>query len=361
MDFEPTDFEYFPPEELQKEAPTGFDSLVENALDFLKQALEEVKDSPKYSVIHFCAGIELLLKARLLHEHWSLVLLKPGETSKQNFETGKFESVTIWKCFERLENVCGEKLKEERECFSELAEHRNNVIHFFHPAYVKNPDAKVLEKIVIQQLRAGALLMRLLRHRWEEQFDTHSEAINELERSLRHQKQYLKAKYDLIKPRLKEFKAQGGKIWVCFLCDMNSAQVIADEPLVKKTRCLVCETSRNFIKIPCPVCKESNVDSEIDFDVASGTCEECDTTFGLDFLMSEFQEEGIAYCPECSFFDQHSVIQYGDEYFCLACGSEYKKVGTCDWCSEEVAGDTSDSYLIGCMMCSGYAGHHADD
>jgi hypothetical protein len=87
-------------------SPDGFDSLVANALDFLRRAIDEVKDHPKYSVIHFCAGIEQLLKARLLHEHWSLVVTKPGETSKQKFNSGEFESVTMKQCFERLEKVC---------------------------------------------------------------------------------------------------------------------------------------------------------------------------------------------------------------------------------------------------------------
>jgi hypothetical protein len=35
--------------------------------------------------------------------------------------------------------------------------------------------------------------------------------------------------------------------------------------------------------------------------------------------------------------------------------------GTCEWCSEDVAGDTSDSYLSGCMFCDGLIGHHKDD
>ena len=51
-----------------------FDSLVLNAFDFLERAVRELEKSPKYSVLHFFNSIELLLKARLLKEHWALVV-----------------------------------------------------------------------------------------------------------------------------------------------------------------------------------------------------------------------------------------------------------------------------------------------
>ena len=41
-----------------------FRSLVENALDFLNKAIGELKDGPKYSVIHFYAAVELFHGAR---------------------------------------------------------------------------------------------------------------------------------------------------------------------------------------------------------------------------------------------------------------------------------------------------------
>ena len=48
-----------------------FDSLARNAFDFLNRAILDFAESPKYSVIHFCAAVEMLLKARLMCEHWS--------------------------------------------------------------------------------------------------------------------------------------------------------------------------------------------------------------------------------------------------------------------------------------------------
>ena len=45
-----------------------FDSLTRNAFDFLERGIAEFDKTPKYSVIHFCAAVEMLLKARLMKE-----------------------------------------------------------------------------------------------------------------------------------------------------------------------------------------------------------------------------------------------------------------------------------------------------
>jgi hypothetical protein len=361
MEWESTGFDFTPYEDAPTpESPEGFDSLVENALDFLQRSLEEVKERPKYSVIHFCSGIELLLKARLLSEHWALVTVKPGEASKLKFKAGEFESVNLRQCFERLENVCEERLPEERACFMGLAAHRNRVVHFFHDAYAEKPDPKLLEQIVLEQLKAGALIIRLLTRRWRTQFEAYEEAIEKLHSSLRRHKQYLAAKFEVVKPALEEFKASGGEVWECFLRKLPTAKLLRDDPMVKWTRCMVCDFSRNYIRVQCPECEEGGKQGVIDFDAGKGSCDECDTEFGMDLLLTEFDAEGVASCPECS-HTTGTVIEYGDGYLCLSCGNDFDRIGECDWCSESVAGDLSNSYLDGCMFCDGLYGHTADD
>ena len=49
-----------------KIAQEMFQHVVNNALDFLGQSITELEQKPKYSVIHFHAAIELVLKARLM-------------------------------------------------------------------------------------------------------------------------------------------------------------------------------------------------------------------------------------------------------------------------------------------------------
>jgi ssDNA-binding Zn-finger/Zn-ribbon topoisomerase 1 len=338
------------------EVPTGFDSLVESALDFLNRGVQEIDLHPKYSVIHFYTGIELLLKARLLHEHWSLVVAKPGEVSKQKFSSGDFESVTVRQCLDRLDRVCEESMAEEKNCFLSLAAHRNRLIHFFHDTYKQKPDPQLLAEIAIQQLRAGAFLFRLVRHRWKPYFKKYAEEFRQLERSLHGHEKYLQAKLELVRPALNEFQAKGGAVWRCFFCHMPSAEVTEHERPLKTTRCLVCDWSRGHIIMECPECAEG----EVEFDVGQGTCEECGTSFDMEFLLQEFGQ-GEAYCPECSYSNEKSVVPHGDGYLCLSCATDYDRVGTCEWCNEDVAGDTSDSYLGGCMFCDGLIGHEKDD
>lgn len=344
--------------ETSKPRDSEFDKLVESALDFLNRGLREVKTDPKYSVIDFFTGVELMLKARLLHEHWSLVVAKPGEISKQKFLEGNFESATRKQCFARLENVCGEVLKQEQICFDQLAEHRNRVVHFYHSAYSGTPDQQLLESIVIQQLRAGAYLMRLLRHRWSEEFSGYASEMADLERSLRDHRHYLNEKLDLVAPQLRELESNGGLIWVCTFCGMKAAEVTECAAPLKTSHCLVCDWSRSHIYADCPECKEG----KIEFDVGTGTCDECEAELNLDFLLEKYAPDGaVAYCPECSYSEEESVIPHGDEYLCLACGTTYDRVGECEFCNERVAGDLEGSYAFGCMFCDGKIGWDSDD
>jgi hypothetical protein len=340
-----------------KPEPTEFDRLVESAFEFLSRGLKEVKKEPKYSIIDFFTGIELLLKARLLHEHWSLMVARPGETSREKFLAGDFESATRKQCFERLEKVCGEALAQEKRCFDNLAENRNRAVHFYHKAYSGEPDQSLLEEIVIQQLRAGAYLVGLLRNTWKSQFSSHGSEIKGLDRALRDHKQYLNAKFDVVRPQLKKFEDDGGVVWICSLCGLAAAKVKDYEAPLKISHCLVCDYSRSHIHIDCPECE----DGEVEFDVGEGSCNDCDKSLDLKFLLSEFAPDGaLAFCPECEYLDEHSVIKHGNAYLCLACGTGYNEVGTCEFCNEDVAGDLEYSYADGCMFCDGKIGWEGD-
>ena len=140
-----------------------FDSLVMNALDFLERAVRELEKSPKYSVIHFFNSIELFLKARLLREHWSLVVSKTEKANLETFRRGDFQSVTFDDCLSRLRSVANEPIAtHEEQSFRELRDHRNKLVHFFHPKYATGLDAKILAEAVSEQFKAWFYLHRLV-------------------------------------------------------------------------------------------------------------------------------------------------------------------------------------------------------
>ena len=86
-------------------------SLVENAIDFLDRALRDLDSAPKYSVIHFYAAVELFLKARLLAEHWSLVIAK-----RQDADLKSFKRLPV--------SVIGRSCRSTGEGFAEPSEQR---------------------------------------------------------------------------------------------------------------------------------------------------------------------------------------------------------------------------------------------
>ncbi|UHD17854.1 hypothetical protein [Thiocapsa bogorovii] len=82
-----------------------FKRLVDNALDFLSKAIDDLDERPKYSVIHFHAAVELFVKARLMAEHWTLVVAKRQEPDWTKFIAGDFQSVGLDDAATRLDKV----------------------------------------------------------------------------------------------------------------------------------------------------------------------------------------------------------------------------------------------------------------
>lgn len=87
-------------------------------------------DQVKYSTVHLYEGIELLLKSRLLSEHW-FVLAERKCTAAQ-FARGDFVSVSLGEIWERLRGICGLPCPEQARCaFDELRQLRNRFVHFY--------------------------------------------------------------------------------------------------------------------------------------------------------------------------------------------------------------------------------------
>ena len=123
--------------------------LVDNGFDFLNKAIEYLQDNPKFSVIHFHAAVELFLKARLMEEHWSLVISQRQYPDWKKFISGNFQSLSIDGAADRLEKVVRSGLsKPELKSFREITKHRNKVVHFFHEAHSPEENSEQVRYIV---------------------------------------------------------------------------------------------------------------------------------------------------------------------------------------------------------------------
>ena len=110
-------------------------SLVENSLDFFLSAAEyAAKDDPlswKYSILHLADGVELLFKARLEREHWSLLFADINQSSLEKLERGDFKSVDFEDTCRRLRQIALVKIDDHQYGqLNELRKLRNKIRHY---------------------------------------------------------------------------------------------------------------------------------------------------------------------------------------------------------------------------------------
>lgn len=345
-----------------------FDSLVRNAFCFLQKAIQEFEESPKYSAIHFCAAVELLMKARLMREHWSLIVSRPDQADIKKFKTGDFKSVSLVEARERLQNVAGENIPGEVfSSFQKLAQHRNKVIHFFHEGI--EDDEKEKAQIVAEQCRAWFHLHRLL-GRWNRYFSDFNTEIAAANDSMKQHRQYLSAKFAALKLELDELAKKGVHLQPCGVCDFEAA--IPDEDgdeQIAFVNCRVCDHADTQVTITCPHCDQLEVISGEGFATCSS---DSSKSIEPDHLVAALADEGamfsalkdgddsweLASCGHCDGYQ--TVVRRGIGYFCTGCFELFDHIELCEWCNEPSTGDMEDSYGIGCGRCDGQWGHVKD-
>jgi hypothetical protein len=293
-------------------------------------------------------------------EHWSLVVAKPETANLARFKDGDFRSVTIEEAIQRLENVAAEVLlREEQNCFAEVRQHRNKLVHFFHQQYASS-DRTAIETVVVEQCKAWFYLHRLLTERWPMPFEPYVEAITRLDKKMHAHRNFLRAKYAALVPDIQADKTAGAEYGDCFSCGFLSLRIVDQgAPLVEAT-CRVCGAQNTFLRVECPKCHAS-VDV-LGHDMSESECPNEDFTTSLDWLIEEYgpseapgEDSRLAYCPEC--VTGPSAIPFGDlQYLCLSCFTIYDSAEQCEWCSSLNVSLRELSYLEGCAICDGKFG-----
>ncbi|MFF4589724.1 hypothetical protein [Streptomyces sp. NPDC001388] len=111
-----------------------------NGMDYLVSVVENLAEgeegvpSPrglKYAVLHLQAASEVLIKARLVYEHWSLVFKDPGRASRQRYEEGDFVSCELGDALSRLRDIAGITIHEkDKKALDTLTRSRNALQHY---------------------------------------------------------------------------------------------------------------------------------------------------------------------------------------------------------------------------------------
>lgn len=349
----------------KNEPATDFENLVRNGIDFLEKAMSQLDSDPKHSVINFHTAVEIFLKAPLVYEHWSLVVVD-RDPNRQKYEAGDFLSVTFEDACTRLGSALNKQLKSSaKEAFDKVRKHRNRMVHFYHSGL----DGKQRDEIKLEQATAWFELNRFVGDTWRDQFKSFASEFRRMERSLIANNHYAKAKYEALKPKIEGMKTSGKVFEDCPRCHTNACQLEEEASRLTSRHCLVCFHSSKRLQIDCPECGDPNQYLE-PYDGFS--CEQCDCEVKgeseiFDLLdqnsvrgtKDDLDSDTPANCDECQCY--HSVCEYEGGYLCTNCFTYFDSVGQCQWCNDPMTGDTEDTYVTGCEHCDGYAGHHADD
>ncbi|MBR7837390.1 hypothetical protein KDL01_29190 [Actinospica durhamensis] len=113
---------------------------IENGLDYLCSVVDHLVktggESPgardlKYAVLHLQAAVEVLLKARLQAENWTLVFKVPSTAVRAKFESGEFESCSTQETLARLKSIVGlEFAAKDVTALNKLRGDRNALQHY---------------------------------------------------------------------------------------------------------------------------------------------------------------------------------------------------------------------------------------
>lgn len=284
-----------------------FNRLAENAFDFLGKSLDQLEREPKHSVINFYSAVELILKARLLREHWTLTLAK--EKSRKAFESGDFQSVSFEVACTRLDEIVGSPLPDKaRSAFDAIRKHRNRIVHFHH--VIQGGDPRTVAAIATEQLRAWHWLNELLTVQWSADFGDFREAIAGISERLSLHRTYVQLAFDNLRSELEQLASNGTSIHDCPFCELATAVEREIEADLRHIECRICGTYWNDFYVECEECGHEGVHT-------GGVSYDCPTCTHVMYGDDISRSEPLTPCDQCN--RQASVIRDGETRFCMGC------------------------------------------
>jgi hypothetical protein len=350
-----------------------FDDVARNAFDFLERSIEELEQHPKHSVIHFYTAIELFVKARLLKEHWSLIVAKPDQADKTKFQRGDFQSVGLTEANDRLMKVAEDGLlDEEMKCFDGLRKERNKMVHFAHAAQGEGEEArKEMTRIIADHARGWLHLRRLLTGRWAKYFEAYAKTIRMMDVRMREQTKALESKFLLLTDEIAAAEAEGRHFVDCPSCDFKSFEV-GQSAWIGEGACLTCGYLSVVVSLECV---NEECGKPFLLDAAYDRCPHCDEKYPPSQIAKFIEAEKLilscwppdgdppvwANCGDCESYEAVAHLKT-EEWFCTECFTIFdeSEIGNCEWCGSPSSALLEDSMVNGCSQCGGHAGHMAD-
>jgi hypothetical protein len=268
--------------------------LLHNALDFVSSAVElSLKGdtrSLKYAILHLDAAIELLLKARLAKEHWSLIFMDPDKANLKDMKAGSFISVDVKSALKRLEGIIGLAVSDaDKKRIQALRDHRNRIQHF----------AIIVPAQTVKALLAFGcnFILDFCHKELPEDIKAGGSMLDGMVERLTEFKEFVRERMASLDTELKKLSSV---VW-CPDCNQEALAIgLGEQP-----RCLFCAESK--------------------------------PTLAVATLLSETD---VRTCPECGeeALILHVLNNEEAENFCVYCGTE-GHYHECSNCGEMYSGD----------------------
>jgi len=341
-----------------------FDTLVRNALDFLERSAEELEGAPNHSAIDFCTAIELFLKARLLAEHWTLIYddlkgaIRNNKANLTKFREGDFVSVSMKDAIPRLRELVNLNISKEAETtFVCISQHRNKLIHFFHPTFSQSPNATAIAEVVAEQCRGWYHLYRLLKA-WRSTFEPFSSDIENVQSLMLKRRAFLRVRFEACSKSIERLKAKGIVFVTCWSCGFEAMRrTILVGPFLLAD-CLVCETTTQGVEIKCPACGASPSG------LIGGVCRTCTTPIIMEEVLKAYAplQENRSLCGNRNCLEvlqesdsyTETVVLFDDKWVCLICFAVDDNTWNCSSCGRKVAGESNGLLCFECDMQNDY-------
>lgn len=254
-----------------------FEQIVNNMFKNLSKSLDNLKTDPKASVIFYYSALELLFKARLLHEHWAFILenIDDKKANINNFKSGDFNTVSLDVAAKRIRNIFGDLEADYEKHFDKLRITRNKLIHF---DFIDSRDEELSVEAISE---SWYYIHELLNFKWKKIFKNYETEIDSL--NTKFQK-YSNHFYDskqkaLIEKDVNKYKNNpkynikilDNTILTCKYCNHSYVQdenislleITEEDNFVIKKKCDVCGQYEE-ISIPWMYIENHNILREIE-------------------------------------------------------------------------------------------------
>jgi hypothetical protein len=271
-------------------------TLIENSFCFLESAIKYSKEKErrdwKYAILNLANALELMMKAVLEKEHWSLVFESIDSASREKIIKGNFQSVNFETSINRLENIVNFKLSaSDLKYLKKIRDIRNKITHFSFEINIEETKSIVA--------RGLGVFIKLYK-----KIDTYKNAddiLHFINSELIEFEKYVKLRLAEIKDDLRASKRPDKNFYSCPSCLQNTIII-----------------NTNFDELFCKFCgaKFSYNDVANYSGGNGGSCPECENG-RLAFVVYN-SEEGEFICTKCGFKSDYSYnVQ------CTSCQNTY--------------------------------------